>query len=77
MRKIESLVIKYVGYNNPETQSEVELELLGLETAIAAANQRIAVLKQSLKLQSLMHESAVEETNDKTVEEDAGAKETK
>jgi len=64
MRKVEGLAIKYVGYNNPESADEVDLELLGLRTAIAAAEQRIAVLKQSLKLQLLMKDAVVEEPAD-------------
>jgi len=69
MKKIESLAIKYVGYSEPSTEEEVELELLGLATAIAAAQQRIAVLKQSLKLQTMMKDAVVkEDTDEKTVE---------
>jgi hypothetical protein len=53
MRKIESLNIRYVGFKSPENADEVELEILGLQTAIAAAQQRISVLNQSLKLEKL------------------------
>ena len=75
MRKVESLSIRYVGYKEPESLDEVELELLGLETAIAAARQRISVLKQSLKLRELMKNSVVEDNNEETVEETPDAKE--
>jgi hypothetical protein len=64
MKKLESLSIKYVGYSNPSTEEEVELELLGLATAIAAAKQRIAVLNQSLKLQNMMKSSMSKEGDD-------------
>jgi hypothetical protein len=68
MRKIESLIIKYIGYKDPENMQEIELEILGLETAIAVAKQRIAVLKQSTKLKEIMAASA-EDTNAKSVQE--------
>jgi len=63
MKEIEKMEIAYAGYNKPDTLEELELEILGLETAISAARQRIAVLKQSAKLQSLMNG----ELNEKTV----------
>ena len=69
MRKVESLAIKYVGHKEPQTNEEVELEVLGLLTAIAAAKQRIAVLKQGVMLQHVMNASVEKETTDeKTVE---------
>jgi len=69
MRKVESLSLKYVGYKEPMNEDEVELELLGLETIIAAARQRIAVLKQSVKLTEIMRDSVVEdEPNAQTVQ---------
>ena len=43
---------------------EVELEILGLQTVIAAAKQRIAVLNQSVELQRIMGELAKEDTTD-------------
>jgi hypothetical protein len=61
MRKVESLLIKYIGYDKPESLDEAELEILGLETAIATAKQRISVIQQSLKLQSLIKNSVVED----------------
>lgn len=77
MKKVESLIIKYVGYKEPSTEAEVELEILGLQTAIAAAKQRIAVLSQGLVLQKLMSESVKEDTTDeKTVAEASDTKET-
>jgi hypothetical protein len=64
MRKIESLSIKYIGYSNPENEQELDLEILGLETAISLARQRIAILKQSIKLQKIMMNSVVGDTAD-------------
>lgn len=71
MRKFENLSLVYIGYNNPETSDELEMEILGLETAIAAANQRISVLRQSLKLTEMVTKSNVNEdnANEKTVAE--------
>lgn len=54
MKKLEKQTIKYVGYSSPENEDELEVEVLGLETAIQMAKQRIAILKQSLKLQKLI-----------------------
>ena len=77
MRKVESLMIKYVGYKEPKTSEEVQLEILGLETAIAAAKQRIAVLTQSVQLQRLMKQSVEEEPKyEKTVQETADTEKT-
>lgn len=70
MRKVEGLAIKYVGYNEPKTEEEADLEILGLESAIATARHRIAVLKQSVYLQLLAEKSKIEEPADEeTVEE--------
>lgn len=70
MRKIDSLSLKYIGYKDPQDAVEVELEILGLETVIAAAQQRIAVLRQSLKLTDIMKNAITEgEYNAKTVQE--------
>ena len=49
MRKLEELFIKYIGYKQPETVDEVELEILGLKTAIKQAELRISMLEQGLK----------------------------
>jgi len=87
MKEIESLMIRYVGYREPRTPDEVELEILGLRTAIAAAGQRIAVLDQSLRLQEIKQmrkdvdlpkaqlEKTEEETDEKTVAKASQAKE--
>jgi hypothetical protein len=77
MRKVESLVIKYVGYKDPSCADEVELEILGLETAIAAAKQRITVLRQGLKLERLVlgdkqYAEAVKKASDSSQAEQKG-----
>jgi len=77
MRKIESLSLKYIGYKNPENIEEVELEILGLETAISSAQQRIAVLKQSLKLKEIMSNSSEGGANAKTVTETSNTEKIK
>ena len=78
MRKVESLSIRYVGYKEPENADEIELEVLGLETAMAAARQRIAILRQSLQLRELMKNSTVEDTKDEeTVQETHNTEKTK
>ncbi|MFA5023452.1 MAG: hypothetical protein WC523_00645 [Patescibacteria group bacterium] len=69
MRKVESLSLRYVGYSSPENEEETELELAGLETLIATANQRIAVLKQGLCLNKIMKNSTVEDKNEQAISE--------
>lgn len=67
MKKVESLSMKYVGYKEPDNKDEVELEILGLETVIAAAQQRIAVLKQSLKITELVKNSSIGDQDEQTI----------
>ncbi len=53
MKSPESLTVKYIGYSVPATEDEVELEILGLELAIKCAEQRVALLKQGLKISNM------------------------
>jgi len=53
MRDLEKLTIEYVGYAVPTNEDEVELEILGLELAIKSAEQRVALLKQGLKVSQM------------------------
>jgi hypothetical protein len=53
MREPENLSISYTGYIVPESKDEVELEILGLELAIKSAEQRMALLKQGLKVSQM------------------------
>ena len=50
MREVEKVFVEYVGYRQPDTLDELELEILGLKTAIAAAHARVASLEQSKQL---------------------------
>ena len=70
MKEPEELYIKYIGYQKPNTEEELQMELLGLETAIAAANSRISTLRQSQQLLVLMRQSLseAEPSNEETVE---------
>lgn len=54
--KLKHLKIEYIGIEKPETQAEVEFEILGLETVIADAKNRISQLKQGIALAKLMIE---------------------
>ena len=74
MKEVESLSLQYVGFAKPSSEIEVELEILGLRTAIAAAEQRIAVLTQSLKLQEIKLQK---ETHEETVTEASKSEEIK
>ena len=66
MKKLEKLSIEYVGYREPETEDEVQMEILGLESAIQGSKHRIAVLKQGVQLNKLLQISS-EESDAKTV----------
>ena len=65
MRKIESLKLDYVGFANPETEGEVEVECLGLELLIKCAEQRIALLKQGLRVAQLAESEVKSEPEEK------------
>jgi hypothetical protein len=77
MRNLESLIIKYLGFNNPNTEEEVEITILGLETIIATAQQKIAILKQSSKVNDFLIKQRSEGTDEKTVAETPEIKEDK
>ena len=50
MRKPEDCSINYLGFEKPRSKEELRFVVLGLKTAIASANKRIAELEQSLYL---------------------------
>ena len=78
MNPVEKLRMNYVGYSNPNGEEEINFEVLGLETVIAQAKQRIAILNQSLKLSEIMSESVVEdEENEETITETSDTEEIK
>lgn len=77
MKDIETLSIGYVGFSSPNDEREVEIEILGLYTAIAQAEQRIAILKQGLKLRDLVSDSLKDNVDEKTVAETPADQETK
>lgn len=64
MRDVEKLTIEYLGYQNPTTQDEVELEILGLELAIKSSEQRIAHLKQALKVAHMKSKAVAQKAED-------------
>jgi len=80
MREIETVSIEYIGYKSPETEDEIEMEILGLETAIRGAEHRITMLKQGHHLHKMMdlasQTNKAEESNEKTVTEAPKADET-
>ena len=47
MRDPESCSLEYCGYSKPRSPHEVSFEILGLESLIKMAEQRISILKQS------------------------------
>lgn len=73
MRKPEKVFVEYVGFRQPETMDELELEILGLKTAMAAAQSRIASLEQSKQLYLMGEKDAkivkTGQDNDQNLEE--------
>lgn len=67
MKRIEKLTVEYVGYQNPETQEEVDMEILGLESAICGIRHRIVTLRQGVQLNKIMKLSNEEQPNVETV----------
>ena len=58
MRKVEKLILEYMGYAQPETDDELIMEVLGLELAKKRIEERVAMLQLS---QHLARMSAREE----------------
>jgi len=54
MRKVQNLTINYCGYKEPETEEELQMEILGLENAAKNAELRISMLRQGLHLNKMM-----------------------
>jgi len=69
MRDIEKLTIEYIGYKVPNTVDEVDMEILGLKTAICAIEQRIATLRQSVQLEKMVSKSQGEKVNAENIEQ--------
>jgi len=47
MREPENCKLIYCGFSNPRTKEEIEFEILGLETLVKQAEEKIATLKQT------------------------------
>ena len=68
MREPESCKVEYCGYLKPRSPNEVSFEILGLESAIKVAEQRISALKQSRYLAEVLASS--EEREGELLDED-------
>lgn len=44
MRQLEERMVKYIGYDDPQTVDETQIEIMGLKQAIKEAELRIAKL---------------------------------
>ena len=62
MKDLEKLSVQYLGYKTPESETEVKIELLGLDTALAAIMQRKAILLQSVEIKELMAGRSIPES---------------
>jgi len=57
--------IEYLGFGQPQTPSELKIEVAGLEHLISIAQERIAAFKQSLLIaEMVMEERSSESKND-------------
>ena len=59
MRKVEKVSVEYLGYKEPGNEDEVILEILGLELVVKIAEQRIALLRQGLKVAEMTAKSKI------------------
>lgn len=55
--------LEYLGIQDPQSPHEIEFEIMGLESAIAEAQHRIAQLKQGLALAKLIMETREDDHN--------------
>lgn len=53
MAKIKERTIKYLGIENPTSIEEIEVELLGLDTAIKKAELKASEIRQGLSVAKL------------------------
>lgn len=53
MERVKEKTIKYLGVENPNTIEEIEVELLGLDTAVKKAEMRASELRQGLSVAKL------------------------
>ena len=72
MKDLSKLNIEYMGFKVPETEGEVEIEILGLESAIHAIRHRIFILKQSSSVAKHMNDEG--SVNEKAVEAESDTK---
>lgn len=63
MKQPDKQYLEYFGLKTPNSPIEIEFEILGLESAIAKAQHRIAELKQGLALAKLIIESSKDDSN--------------
>ncbi len=75
MKDLDKLQINYIGYKEPESVMELEIEIAGLRTAIAFAQQRIAVLEQSLKIRDLIEQNGATK-HETTIDQGTGDSKT-
>lgn len=47
MREPENRSLEYCGYNSPQSELEVDFEILGLKNLIKKAEEKISLLKQT------------------------------
>jgi hypothetical protein len=58
MREPDKCSLDYCGYLRPRTESEMNIELLGLKNLIKRAEERISMLEQSMYIAKYSADSA-------------------
>ena len=71
--KLEKRVLNYIGFENPETVDEIQIEIMGLKQAIKEAELRIAKLNlgyviATAEIAQKNYEAAKEEEEEKEEE---------
>lgn len=64
MRNPENCNIPYCGFKDPKSSEEIDFEILGLDTLIHKAQERISMLKQSKYLVDLAVLNKIEKLED-------------
>ena len=64
MRNPENCNIPYCGFKEPKSSEEIDFEILGLDTLIKKAQERVAMLKQSKYLVDLAVSNNIEKIED-------------
>jgi len=69
MRQLEERVVKYIGYDEPQTVDETQIEIMGLKQAVKEAELRIAKLNLGYVIATAEHANKEREAFEKLKKE--------